>query len=192
MVDYTVAVGSKVHSGKSIKIESKKGSGWPQFIEGSEVGQIVKVTVNLNLMKEEILDEAVGGVSLARWQLMKKKEAENEKKLEQKLEQKLEKKLEQKLEQKLELKLEQKLEQKLEMYVERKMKQNLNDQLNQLDQKINMKFEDLKEDIKAPARAPECPICFEELKPPMKIIFLNADVEPVQSKLGENDRKNIM
>ena len=42
--------------------------------------------------------------------------------------------------------------------------------LNKLDQKINSKFEDLKEDIKAPARAPECPICFEELRPPMQII----------------------
>ena len=133
-VDYTVTVGSKVLSVKSSEIESKKGQGWPRFIEANEVGQNMEVIVHMTLVKENILDEAVGGVSLASWQLGKRSEAENLQKLEQKL------------------------------------KQNLNDELNKLDQKINLKFEDLKEDIKAPARAPECPICFEELKPPMHII----------------------
>ena len=157
-VDFTLTVGSMVLSVKSSETESKKGEGSYQFIETSEVGQNMEVTAKVTLLKEDILDEAVGRVSLASWQLGKNSEAENM--------------------QMIELKLEQKLEQKLEKYVEKKLKQclkeelkqSLNEELNQLDQKINHKFEDLKEDIKAPARAPECPICFEELKPPMHII----------------------
>ena len=97
-VDYTLTVGSKVLSEKSIKIESKEGGGWYQFIKTSEVGQNMEVTTDVTLVKEEILDEAVGGQSLASWQLGKKSEAENEQKLEQKLEQILEQKLELKLE----------------------------------------------------------------------------------------------
>ena len=149
-VDYTLTVGNLVLDVKSRMIESKEGKGLPQFIKTSEVGQDMVVTAEVTRVKEEIIDEAVGNMSLASWQLMKKSEAENL--------------------QKLELKMEQKLEQKLENYVEKKLKHSLKEELNKLDQKINLKFEDLKEDIKAPARAPECPICFEELKPPMKII----------------------
>ena len=187
-VNYTLTVGSEVSSGKSIEIKPKKGNGFPQFIKISEVGQKMEVTAQVTLVNEDILDEAVGGQSLASWQLGKKSEAENQQKLQLKLEQKLELKLEQKLELKLEQKLEKYVEKKLEKKLEEKMDDKLNqldqkinmkfetlklclkDEMKQLDQKINMKFEDLKEDIKAPARAPECPICFEELRPPMRII----------------------
>ena len=49
---------------------------------------------------------------------------------------------------------------------------------------INQKFEYLKEDMKAPARAPECPICFEELKPPMKCLKGHKLCEPCSQKPG--------
>ena len=58
------------------------------------------------------------------------------------------------------------MEDKLEQKLEEKMTYKHYD----LKRKIHAEFEDLKEDINAPARAPECPICFEELRPPMQII----------------------
>ena len=46
-VDYTLTVGSKVRSGKSSEIDSKKGWGWHQFMKTSEVCQNMEVTVDV-------------------------------------------------------------------------------------------------------------------------------------------------
>ena len=130
MVKYSLAVEDNVFSDIYSEIKMQRMVGLIKFIRISDIGQNLEVTGQVTLLREDLLDESVGGLSLATWEFMKKSEEENLQNLEQRL------------------------------------KENL----NQLEQKIDLKFEDLKEDIKAPARAPECPICFEELRPPVKII----------------------
>ena len=149
-VDYIMSIGTKEYSCESRVMKPGMGVGYTQFMKVSEVGQNVKVTADVTLVKEEILDGLPGGLSLTDWQFLKKSDADNQ--------------------QKMELRLVQKLEQKIEQTMEKKLEENLNNKHNDLKRKIHDEFEDLKEDIKAPARAPECPICFEELRPPMQII----------------------
>ena len=81
---YTMIIGNKV-SQQSFELESDEVFGSAKFVKASEVGQNMKATVTVTLLKEEVLDGLPGGVSLTDWQFMKKREAENQQKLEQKL-----------------------------------------------------------------------------------------------------------
>ena len=173
-MDYTISIGRFASESEKLScIESKGGRGWKRFVKKTALGQNITIVADITLVKEDIIN-GIGVASLRDWQFMKQKmEQKLEEKLEQKLEQieqKLELKLEQKTEQTMEQKMEKKIEQKMEQKLEKSLEQKLTQLEQRLDQKIETKFEYLMENIEAPTRAPMCPICFEELRPPVKII----------------------
>ena len=142
VVDYTISVEEgKVLSVKNEKIVKGNGRGWGDFMKASEVKNCLEIVVEVKLRWENIS----GGV-------VKQNQA-NGKELVQ-----VEERLKEKLEQ-----VEGKLEQ-----VEGKLEQ-VEGKLVQMEKRMKTFVQGEIAKVKA-TPIPECPVCFQDLTPPMKIV----------------------
>ena len=154
VVDCTISVeGGNALSSKNVKIEKNKGWGWNDFMRASEVKTCLEIVVDVKLKWENIF----GGV-VHQNQANSKELVQVEKRLGEKLEQ-----MGGKLEQNMGEKLDQ-MRGKLEQNMRRKLEQTMGGKLEQMEKRMKTFVQ---EEI-AVGKAnpiPECPVCFQELKP---------------------------
>ena len=153
VVDYTISVEEgKVLSVKNEKIVKGNGRGWGDFMKASEVKNCLEIVVEVKLRWENI-SRGVAQQNQA-----------NNKELVQ-----VEKRLGEKLEQ---------MGKKLEQNMEGKLKQNMGEKLGQMEKRMMEQMEKRMKillqgeiaKVKAKGPIPECPVCFQEFKPPKKIV----------------------